>query len=59
MDTRVLALEAIDHSKFETAGAAANALTEAKSYTDTEVAKIQALTTAEIEAAIASAKAQV
>ena len=59
MDTRVLALEAIDHSKFETAGAAANALTEAKTYTDTEVAKIQALTTAEIEAAIASAKAQV
>lgn len=58
MDARVLVLEAIDHSKFESAGAAAQALTDAKSYTDTEIAKIQSLTTAEIEAAIASAKAQ-
>jgi hypothetical protein len=55
MDVRVLALENIDHSKFEAAGAAAQALTDAKAYTDTEVAKIQALSTAEIEAAIASA----
>ena len=55
MDVRVQALEAVDHSKFETAGAAATALTEAKAYTDTEFAKIQALTTAEIEAAIAAA----
>ena len=57
MNVRVLALEGIDHSKFETAGAAAQALTDAKAYTDTEVAKIQALTTAEIEAAIAAAQA--
>ena len=55
MDVRVLALEAIDHSKFETAGAAAQALADAKAHTDAEFAKIQALTTAEIEAAIASA----
>lgn len=58
MDTRVKVLEAIDHSKFESAGAAAQALTDAKAYTDTEVAKIQSLTAAEIEAAIEAAKAQ-
>ena len=58
MDARVLILEAVDHTKFEAAGAAATALADAKAYTDTEVAKIQSLTTAEIEAAIASAKAQ-
>lgn len=57
MDVRVQVLEKIDHSKFETAGAAAQALTDAKAYTDTEVAKIQALSTDEIEAAIASAVA--
>ena len=56
MDVRVKVLEAVDHSKFETAGAAATALADAKSYTDTEIAKIQALTTAEIDAAIAAAK---
>lgn len=39
----------------EAKGAAAQALVDAKSYTDTEVAKIQALTPAEIEAAIAAA----
>jgi hypothetical protein len=55
MDVRVLALEGIDHTKFETAGAAATALSDAKAYTDTEVAKIQSLSTAEIEAAIAAA----
>ena len=55
MDTRVKVLEAIDHTKFETAGAAATALTDAKAYTDTEVAKIQALSEAEILAAINSA----
>ena len=55
---RVAVLEAIDHSKYETAGAAAQALIDAKAYTDTEVAKIQALTEAEIDAAIAAAKAQ-
>lgn len=58
MGVRVTALEAIDHTKFETAGAAAQALVEAKAYTDTEMAKIQALSTAEIDAAIAQAKAQ-
>lgn len=55
MDVRVLALEGIDHSKFETAGAAAAALSDAKAYTDTEITKIQSLSTAEIEAAIAAA----
>ena len=52
MNTRVAALEAIDHSKYELAGAAAQTLTDAKAYTDAEVAKIQALTEAEILAAI-------
>ena len=55
MNTRVAALEAIDHSKFEAAGAAAQALADAKAYTDTEIStKVIALTTAEIEAAIAA-----
>ena len=45
-------------AKHETKGAAAQALIDAKSYTDTEIAKIQALTPAEIEAAIAAASAQ-
>lgn len=58
MDIRVAVLEAVDHSKFETAGAAAQALTEAKAYTDLEMAKIQALSADEIDAAIAAAKAQ-
>lgn len=58
MDARVQVLEKIDHTKFEAAGAAAQALVDAKSYTDTEVAKIQALTPAEIEAAIAAASPQ-
>ena len=58
MDVRVKVLEAVDHSKFEAAGAAATALADAKSYTDTEIAKIQALTPAEIDAAIEAAKAQ-
>lgn len=40
------------------AAAAAQAEANAKGYTDTEVAKIQALTTAEIQAAIEAAKAQ-
>lgn len=57
MDVRVLALEGIDHTKFETAGAAATALSDAKAYTDTEIAKIQSLSTAEIEAAIAASQA--
>lgn len=52
MDARVKVLEAVDHTKFEAAGAAATALADAKAYTDTEVAKIQALSEAEILAAI-------
>ena len=56
---RVVALEAIDHSKFEAAGAAAQALADAKAYTDAEIAShVTALSEAEIDAAIASAKAQ-
>lgn len=59
MNSRVVALEAIDHSKFETAGAAAQALVDAKAYTDAQIAgHVTALSTAEIDAAIASAKAQ-
>lgn len=41
-------------AKHETKGAAAQALIDAKAYTDAEVAKIQALTEAEIDAAIAA-----
>lgn len=49
MNTRVAALEAIDHDKI---------LSDAKSYTDTEInTKIIALTEAEIDQAIANAKA--
>lgn len=49
MNTRVSALEAIDHNKI---------LTDAKAYTDTEInTKIIALTEAEIDQAIANAKA--
>ena len=44
-------------AKHEVKGAAAQALVDAKAYTDTEVAKIQALTEAEIDAAITAAKA--
>jgi hypothetical protein len=56
---RVVALEAIDHSKFEAAGAAAQALADAKAYTDAEIAgHVTALSEADIDAAIASAKAQ-
>ena len=44
-------------TNYDAAGAAAQALTDAKSYTDTEInTKIVALTPAEIDAAIASAK---
>ena len=56
MDTRVKVLEAIEHN-FDAAGSAAQALTDAKAYTDAEVAKIQALTEAEILAAIAEVQA--
>ena len=58
MNARVAVLEAVDHSKFEAAGAAAQALIDAKAYTDTEInTKIIALTPAEIDQAIANAKA--
>lgn len=57
MNARVVVLEAIDHSKFEVAGAAAQALADAKAYTDTEIAgHVTALSEAEIDAAIAAAK---
>ena len=59
MNARVVVLEAIDHTKFEAAGAAAQALVDAKAYTDAEIAgHVTALTEAEIDAAIAAAKAQ-
>lgn len=59
MNARVVVLEAIDHSKFEAAGAAAQALVDSKAYTDAQIAgHVAALSTAEIDAAIASAKAQ-
>ena len=46
-------------SNYDAAGSAAQALTDAKAYTDIEInTKVIALTTAEIEAAIASASAQ-
>ena len=55
MNARVVVLEAIDHTKFETAGAAAQALADAKTYTDAEIAgHVTALSTAEIDAAIAA-----
>lgn len=58
MNARVVVLETIDHSKFETVGAAAQALADAKAYTDTEIAgHVVALSTAEIDAAIAAAQA--
>ena len=59
MNARVVALEGIDHTKFETAGAAAQALADSKAYTDAEIAgHVTAMSTSEIDAAIAAAKAQ-
>ena len=59
MNARVVVLEAIDHTKFEAAGAAAQALVDAKAYTDAEIAgHVTALSTAEIDAAIAAAKGE-
>lgn len=57
IDTKIIALNLA--TTYEAKGAAAQALADAKSYTDTEVAKIQALTEAEIDAAIAAATANV
>lgn len=53
IDAKIAALNL--STTYETKGAATSALTEAKAYTDTEVAKIQALSEAEIQAAINSA----
>ena len=57
MDVRVKAIEAIEHN-FDAKGSAATAEANAKAYTDTEIAKIQALTEAEIIAAINEASQQ-
>lgn len=43
-------------NSYDTKGAAAQALTDAKTYTNTEIAKIQALSSTEIQEAINSAK---
>lgn len=57
LKARLVVLEAIDHTKFEAAGAAAQALVDAKAYTDAEIAgHVTALSTAEIDAAIAASK---
>lgn len=53
IDEKITALK--NENLWDIKGAAAQALADAKSYTDTEVAKIQALTPTEIEAAIATA----
>ena len=53
IDTKIAALNLAD--TYDTKGAADTALANAKSYTDTEIAKIQALTESEIDAAIATA----
>ena len=47
----------IPANTYDAYGAAANALSNANTHTDTEIAKIQALTAAEIDAAIAAAQA--
>lgn len=58
MNARVVVLEGIDHTKFEAAGAVAQALADAKTYTDAEIAgHVTAMSEAEIDAAIAAAKA--
>lgn len=55
IDAKIAALDLAN--TYDAKGAAATALSDAKVYTDTEIAKIQSLSTAEIEAAIASAVA--
>lgn len=47
--------DTIPANTYDVHGAAAQALSDAKSYTDTEIAKIQALSTVDIENAIAAA----
>lgn len=53
IDAKIAALDLAN--AYDAKGAAATALSDAKAYTDTEIAKIQSLNTAEIEAAIAAA----
>ena len=53
IDAKIAALKG--ENLWDVKGAAADAETNAKSYTDTEIAKIQALSNAEIDAAIAAA----
>lgn len=57
IDTKIAALNLAD--TYDAKGAAATALANAKAYADTEIAKIQALTESEIDAAIASATSAV
>lgn len=52
IDAKIAALKLAE--TYEAKGAAADALTEAKSYTDAEIANIQALSTEDIDAAIAA-----
>jgi hypothetical protein len=52
IDAKIAALNLAD--TYEAKGAAAQALTDAKGYTDAEIAKIQALTPEDIDAAIAA-----
>ena len=51
--------DTIPANTYDIHGAAAQALVDANAYTDAEIAKIQALSTTEIEEAIANAEAQV
>lgn len=56
IDAKIAALDLAN--TYDAKGAAATAETNAKAHADTEIAKIQALTPAEIDAAIEAAKAQ-
>lgn len=56
IDAKIAALNLAE--TYDAKGAAADALTAANSYTDAEIAKIQALTPEDIEAAIAAAASQ-
>ena len=56
IDAKIAALKA--ENLWDAKGAAADALTAANGYTDTEIAKIQALSNAEIDAAIAAASGE-
>ena len=56
IDEKIAALKA--ENLWDAKGAAADALTAANGYTDTEIAKIQALSNAEIDAAIAAASGE-